>query len=965
MSSSPPLTTQKSRACVGCHLAKCKCSYSAVNQSTCDRCLRLHKTCVPHVSRQGKRVTKADKAAKAAANHSAACASVGATSDAEGVSGGSSRDPFTAVTDNSRAGTNLNAPNCSIKSDDGYPNPRTHAAFVVNQGGAASLNYDVAMGIACEVDTTPPTSIIPLRQWIQGAYDSSGTSNCVPRYIESCLQIASSLAEQITNAEEGSSMRLGLLPHDLANWAELVVVKVDQSGSIGNDGNERALATSSSLNLESERLEALLDSVGEEIKIDTPDCRNSVVSAEILLNDFDQGGANCYLSPHILQQIYALGLVFYELFSGGKLSPLEVMQFNSSRHVAAPNAETMDDSLEKLVNSQTVSLADTLTLHNDKEADIAISIGIDNRRKKPLNSHVSSNSWFESLKLIGLPSPLCELLCNMLDCVNGDSRGHESYSKMSDVAYDLKLMKDKPSTFLHELDVVNLSSSGLQMGDHLFMREEELASLKNAYERSAAGSSEFAIISGSSGTGKSHLALHLGCHISNDGIFLCVKFNQLQMANPFSALVSAFNDYCTMFTPIKDSDWVKTMAAKLRDALGRDVYHLVKLVPSLSNILDCDTSEGAHNEDCVNGQRKIHYILTRFVEVISACSKATVTLFLDDLQWADEFSLSALEQIMVMPNRGKGLFVVGCYRDDEVTEDHPFKKVVGKASDNGVRLTEIQLECMDKDTVNRIVSDLLCLSRRLVKSLSEILYCKTKGNPLFFSRLLMSLNRDGLLNLSLSRRRWVWDEELIQSRQLPDDVASFLLSGISKLSVEVQGALQVLSCFGSIEEKESSILERDLGLDLMLPLQEAVTEGFVCKNKVKYNFAHDRIQETVYCSMPLNNRCHDHMKYGTCLIRSSVEQGGDDLLFTALGQINLAGPSLVADSNQSTEFARCHLIAGRKAVELSDFSSASKFVKSGKTPSLSDKLLCNKSAVKFNSIPAFSRTEHTITPLSI
>ena len=76
---------------------------------------------------------------------------------------------------------------------------------------------------------------------------------------------------------------------------------------------------------------------------------------------------------------------------------------------------------------------------------------------------------------------------------------------------------------------------------------------------------------------------------------------------------------------------------------------------------------------------------------------------------------------------------------------------------------------------------------------------------------------------------------------------------------------------------------------------------------------------------------HLYVLIQTCLVREAVEHGGDDVLFSALGQINLAGHSLVTDSDQSTEFARCHMLAGVKAVELSDFSSASKFVKSGKT----------------------------------
>eukprot|EP00804_Cyclotella_cryptica_P002802 CCRYP_009344-RA/>CCRYP_009344-RA protein AED:0.43 eAED:0.43 QI:0/-1/0/1/-1/1/1/0/228 len=52
------LTKKATRACTECHKAKCKCIFSSKqpkNQSKCDRCFRLHKVCVPHVSRQGKR----------------------------------------------------------------------------------------------------------------------------------------------------------------------------------------------------------------------------------------------------------------------------------------------------------------------------------------------------------------------------------------------------------------------------------------------------------------------------------------------------------------------------------------------------------------------------------------------------------------------------------------------------------------------------------------------------------------------------------------------------------------------------------------------------------------------------------------------------------------------------------------------------------------------------------------------
>ncbi|KAL7550377.1 hypothetical protein ACHAWF_013620, partial [Thalassiosira exigua] len=44
--------------------------------------------------------------------------------------------------------------------------------------------------------------------------------------------------------------------------------------------------------------------------------------------------------------------------------------------------------------------------------------------------------------------------------------------------------------------------------------------------------------------------------------------------------------------------------------------------------------------------------------------------------------------------------------------------------------------------------------------------------------LILSLNKEGLLRLSLSRCRWEWDEETISERQLPNGVVEFLVNTI-------------------------------------------------------------------------------------------------------------------------------------------------------------------------------------------
>ncbi|KAL7482315.1 hypothetical protein ACHAW6_007990 [Cyclotella cf. meneghiniana] len=812
---------------------------------------------------------------------------------------------------------------------------------------------------------------IPLREWIKGALDVNrfGTSSCStvasPQYVASCLRVAVCLSGQISDAEEFSNERLYLLPIDNADWARSVTVKLKEAGTVdgivddAGDGVVREPLPSShntthhasAHDPKMDSSGSLGDSVGDTYNIGSGAPQNhcflNVESAEISTegNADVKSWGNCVdplASDMKLQRIFSLGLVFYELFSGGKQPPPQLTS-TLSDYVAARHSEATDETgtLDSLSNDKTRPSSEN-SEHLNISATLKIDVDEQERyeggdrnqavraRKKLPECQGSLNSSIEALKGLGLPYSLCDLIHNMIDCMNGKLSGDESYTKMSDVTLDLQLMIDKPMKFLQDLDLVHLSSRGLQLTENLSMREDEFASLQGAYRRAVSGSSEVAIISGGSGTGKSSLAVRLGEYIiANGGVFLSVKFQQMR-GNPFSALMLAFNEYCNVFMAVKDSRWVQLLSSKLQDALGHDVHHLIKVIPKLSDIIDCRTTRLAPAHGCVNELKKIQYLLLRFVEVISSCSEEIVTLCLDDIQWADAFSMSVLEQIMMMPEEDKRLFVIGCYRDDEIQDCHPIKTAITNFSEYGIRLTMIQLDCINKASVNKMISDLLCLSPRVVNSLSDIVYHKTKGNLLFVSQLLMSLNRDGLLNLSLIRRRWVWDEEQIQSRTLPDDVAVFFSVCISNLPSEVQIALQVASCFGAAVACEViEILESKLKLQLVKPLEMAMCEGFICKRNEKYEFSHERIQEAAYSMIQKDLRCHLHLHYGMRLVEVSLERENDSMLFTAVGQINLAGPSAVTDTVQSTAIAEHNLIAGKKAISLSDFSSAAGFFDSG------------------------------------
>jgi predicted ATPase len=218
----------------------------------------------------------------------------------------------------------------------------------------------------------------------------------------------------------------------------------------------------------------------------------------------------------------------------------------------------------------------------------------------------------------------------------------------------------------------------------------------------------------------------------------------------------------------------------------------------------------------------------------------------------------------------------------------------------------------------------LCLSPRLTRALSSIMYHKTKGNPLFVSRLMLSLSKDGLLRPSLGEGRWVWDKEKILCQKLPDDVAEFLTDSIiGKLSEDVTKILCVLSCFGaSVDIAFVKTLETALGRSLFEGLDVAVAEGLLVKTDDKYSFTHGRIQEAAYNMIEFLDRCEHHFSYGMALAPLADGEGDDGILLTAVNQLNLAGPEAVEDESQNAIVANLNLRAGKKAMEMSDFGAA-------------------------------------------
>lgn len=171
-------------------------------------------------------------------------------------------------------------------------------------------------------------------------------------------------------------------------------------------------------------------------------------------------------------------------------------------------------------------------------------------------------------------------------------------------------------------------------------------------------------------------------------------------------------------------------------------------------------------------------------------------LVFDDMQWSNSTALDAVYAIL-SDTRGSCIFFVGTYRDNEVQEDHAIFQFIDKLDVSNVPTTKISLTGLNQEDLNTMISDALCLYPRICRSLSDVIFQKTKGNPFFVLEFIQSLRDRGLLKYNPHQKRWVWNAEAIQSEEITDNVQHLLSSKLKGLSGSMQTVLKVMACFGT------------------------------------------------------------------------------------------------------------------------------------------------------------------------
>jgi len=470
----------------------------------------------------------------------------------------------------------------------------------------------------------------------------------------------------------------------------------------------------------------------------------------------------------------------------------------------------------------------------------------------------------------------------------------------------------------------------------LYGRDEEKEKILAALERVSRGRAEAVLVSGYPGVGKTALIYEaLKPAAGKKGFFAAGKFDQLKQNIPYAPFAAAFGNLLKQLMT-ESQEELRRWRQRLLDALERNGALITGIIPELESIIG--KQPPVEELPPKESENRFHMVFGSFLGAFAQKDRPLV-LFLDDLHWADQASIHLLKYLI----RDAGLrFVlfVGAFRENEVGEDHPLKELLQKDDEEQPDLLCISLMPLSWKETGALVADTLHAGHRAMTDLSEILYAKSGGNPLFLKELLVMLHGEGLLFFDEERGSWEWNLDAIQKLKLGEDILELFVKKLEKLPVESLELLELASCIGNRFELETlSAVWGKTVEEVSSCLMPSILEGLVLeaadpkeKEAAKggaFRFLHDRVQQAVYSLLPEEEKKEKHLAIGRLLLQKAPPLGLDERIPAIMDHFNRS-IDLIRDPEERIKLAEYNLLAGRKAKASGAHASALQYFRCGR-----------------------------------
>lgn len=374
-------------------------------------------------------------------------------------------------------------------------------------------------------------------------------------------------------------------------------------------------------------------------------------------------------------------------------------------------------------------------------------------------------------------------------------------------------------------------------------RQKDLNQLRELWRHTQNGNGHLALISGEPGVGKTRLANEVMVYAQLSGaVVLKGGCYEYEATTPYVPLIAALREWVHVQKP-----------DELRQNLSSMATELAKLAPEIETKLGSlePNPPLPPNEE----RLRLFDSIARFLQRLG--SERGLLLFLDDLHWADQGTLTLLHYLL-RNMRSDPLLVVAAYREVELDRSHPLAGALVEW--NRERLaTRISLDRLTSDETCSLLCSIFG-AESISDELVDAIYGETDGNPFFIEEVVKALIEQG----QIYREGDHWGREEIIELAIPQSVKEAIGRRLNRLSEACINTLHTASVLGKSfaynELEKVSSLNED---ELLNALDEAVVIQLIrSESGESFIFTHDNIREVLYEELNPIRRRRLHQRIG-------------------------------------------------------------------------------------------------------
>jgi len=385
-------------------------------------------------------------------------------------------------------------------------------------------------------------------------------------------------------------------------------------------------------------------------------------------------------------------------------------------------------------------------------------------------------------------------------------------------------------------------------------RDAESNALRRLLENVRSGSGRVVMIAGAPGVGKTRIAAEFGREVLLQGTLVlagaCYDRND---AVPFIPFVEMLEGALGQGPSTQG----------FRDALADDAPEIARFMPQLRRIFP---DIGAPME--LPPEQTRHVLLGAIVQVLARVgANRPILLLIDDLQWADEGTLSLLSHLA--RSIGKvPMMIIGTYRDNELDLTGTLAKMFDEFARLRV-LSRIDLGGLSENSVGEMIRA-LSGQKPPPQSLTKLIFSGTQGNPFFIEELLRHMMERGILFDSSGEFR----HDLVADEiDVPESLRFIIGRRLGRLSEPTQRILSTAALIGTSFTfhllEAATAVEADKLLEHVEEAERAgVISGTIQHLESRFQFWHEMVRQAVIAKLSPARRQRLHLSIADAIERT-------------------------------------------------------------------------------------------------